>query len=374
MQVETVRFDESTRSSLSDQPVGPGGVTTALRQAAEAAGLDAPSELYNEALRAAADGRHRDAMERLQILICLDGDDGEAHLMMAKVRVACQEWGPALDSLDKARANGATVPMTLRSAIESHLQAERAHHDETTSNMDARHSGEVQALRQEARRLRSDNARLLGRVHDLGQEVRRWAYGTTGFAIVASVFMVGNIIYAGSSLMSPSVDGPVPTVVQPAAGTPVVDGAPVTIPAAGAPTQPDAPIAPPPPASALAGRAAQALQAAPGLDGTQLQVAVADGKAVVTGTVATFRQRKRAEDVLTAIPGISEVDANKVKVTARTKGAKHTVVSGDSLSTISYGYYGDSTRAKQIIKANPKTLKGKANLQIGMKLVLPPIE
>jgi len=398
MHGETVRFDESSRSSLSDQPVGPGGVAVALRQAAEAAGLDAPSELYNEALRLAGEGEHAAALERLQMLLCLDPNDGDAHLLTAKIRVARQDWVAALDSLDRARSAGAPVPMTLRSAVEEHLRAERAGADERRTALDGRDDGEIQALRQEARRLRSDNARLVGRVHDLGTEVRRWAWFTTGFAGIAGLFIIGNLLFAGVSAVSgsgaegavaavPSTSDAVATApADPGVGTaaPVApagdDGAAAAsaagAAASGASDAGSTPAAPaePPPSQALAQAAAAALVDAPGLDGASLEVAVASGKATLSGTVETHRQRKRAEDLLAAVPGVTEVDGSSITVLSRTQGTQHTVVSGDSLSSIAYRYYGDASLAKTILKANPKTLKGRPNLSIGMDLKIPAVE
>lgn len=377
MHGETVRFDESSRSSHSDQPVGPGGVASALREAAQAAGLDAPSELYNEALRFASEGRMPQARERLQMLLCLDPDDGEAHLLMAKVHVNAQEWTDALSALDRARTSGASVPATLRRAVEEHLRAEQASNQERTSALHAREEGEIAALRQEARRLRSENARLLGKVHDLGREVRRWAYGVIGLAAFSAVFVLANLVLAG---MGAGTSSTVATDVAVTDATPATDGAAVHTPAVvadnGTPTAPvvAAGNPTPPASSALALQAHDALKDAAGLDGTALEVAVLQGKATVSGTVATHTQRKRAEDVLAGIPGIAEIDTSGVTVFARTKGTTHTVVSGDNLSNIAYAYYGDATLAKTILKANSKLLKGKPNLAIGMQLKVPAVE
>jgi phage tail protein X len=382
MHGETVRFDESSRSSHSDQPVGPGGVASALRQAAEAAGIDAPSELYNESIRFASEGHLGEARERLQTLLCLDPADGDAHLLLAKIHVAAQRWPESLASLDRARECGTSVPMTLRSAVEEHLRAEQAGADERQSALKARDDGEIQALRQEARRLRSENARLLGKAHDLGREVRRWAWGTTAVAAVSGLFILANLAFVGSS-STPAVatDAPVlsdtlPSDVAVVQASGVAAGGSAAASSAGmAASAPiAAPPAAPPTASSQAQQAFAALQQAPGLDGTALEVSVLAGKATLTGSVQTHRQRKRAADVLAAIPGVAEVDIDGVTVLARTQGASHTVVSGDSLSTIAYAYYGDSTKAKTILEANPKTLRGQPNLQIGMKLKLPAVQ
>jgi len=50
---------------------------------------------------------------------------------------------------------------------------------------------------------------------------------------------------------------------------------------------------------------------------------------------------------------------------------EHIVVSGDTLSTISFKYYGTRGRAKDIQAANKDVLKGGDRLSIGMKLRLP---
>lgn len=379
MHGETVRFDESSRSSRSDQPVAPGGVASALRQAAEAAGIDAPSELYNESIRYASEGHLREARERLQTLLCLDPADGDAHLLLAKIQVAGQQWPEALTALDRARECGTSVPMTLRNAVEEHLRAERAGAEERVAALKARDDGEIQALRQEARRLRSENARLLGKAHDLGREVRRWAWGTTAIAGISAVFILANLLFAGTGSTAASTPEPALTAADPAAGVdaPVIvqGGAAAAVQAGAAAAGPMvSPAAAPPTSNTLAQQALAALGQAPGLDGAALEVAVQGGQATLAGTVETHRQRKRAAEVLGAIPGVADVDVDSVTILARTKGTTHTVVSGDSLSAIAYGYYGDSTQAKTILKANSKVLKGRSNLQIGMKLRLPPID
>ena len=107
-------FDQSTRQSSSEQPVPLGGVPRALREAAEMAGLDPIAQLYNEALRYGREGHLRLARERLQVLLCMAPDDGEARLMLARVHVAGQRWSDALAALDEAQSCGVDVPMSLR--------------------------------------------------------------------------------------------------------------------------------------------------------------------------------------------------------------------------------------------------------------------
>src|SRR5690606_20777515 len=165
---ESIQIDPTgSRSSYSDQPIPPGGVVRALRQAAESTGLDAPAELYNEALRYATHGHLRQARERLGVLLALAPEDGEARLLLAKVHVAGQRWRDALAALDEAAAYGEPVPLALRQAVEENLSADEAFEDEHRAARSAREQGEIKALRQEARRLRSENAQLVGRNRDL---------------------------------------------------------------------------------------------------------------------------------------------------------------------------------------------------------------
>src|SRR5690606_22910747 len=105
-----------------------------------------------------------------------------------------------------------------------------------------------------------------------------------------------------------------------------------------APDAPDAPAAPPHEAprstASIASQAANALSAAPGLDGTTLEVEVASGKATVSGEVQSHQQLRTASRVLSGVAGIREVDVSRVEVTAVTKGTTHVVVRGDTLSHI----------------------------------------
>ena len=95
-------FHNPSRTSHSEQAVPLGGIPRALREAAELAGIDPVAELYNEALRYAQEGHLRLSRERLQMLLCMAPDDGDARLMLARVFVAGQRWSDALSALDEA--------------------------------------------------------------------------------------------------------------------------------------------------------------------------------------------------------------------------------------------------------------------------------
>lgn len=363
MLAESVRFDDSSRTSTSEQPMPAGGALRALRDAAEMSGLDPAAELYNEALKHATEGHLRLARERLQVLLGINPDDGDARLLLAKVHVAGQRWQDALSALDEAQACGVAVPTELRGAVEQHLRADVAAEREHGEALAAREQGEIKALRQEARRLRSENAQLLGRTHDLERETRKWAWTTTGVSVVGILFIAANLLFSGGTS---TVDATTPPPVADAAAAPVDGAAPAVAPAA--------PSNLPPTVAAVAEDAKKVLSKAPGLDGAMLSVTVKGTAAVVTGEVVSSKQKRAAEAALKGVKGIQSVDTSGVVNLARTKGAEHTVGKGDSLSTIAKQYYGDGGLSKKILDANEASLHGKADLKIGQKLKIPPVQ
>ena len=365
-----LQFDNASRSSHSDQPVPLGGVPRALREAAEMSGLDPVSELYNEALRYASEGHLRLARERLQMLLCMKPDDGESRLMLAKIFVAGQRWQDAIAALDEAASCGQAVPPSLRQAVEHHLQSQTADDNEERTAIRAREQGEIKALRQEARRLRSENAQLVGRGADLEREIKFWSIGTATVAVVAALFIGTQLMFGTSGTeVAAEVVAPTENVVI------AEDGAPTVVTAPGeAPTEGAAPDAAPNTTAVLAERAANALSAAPGLQDTNLEVEVGGSSATVTGMVLTARQRNTAKNVLSGVNGISSVDVDKVRIIARTRGATHEVVSGDTLGGIASQYYGESSLSKEIYKSNRKTLRSPTSLSIGQILKIPAVD
>lgn len=346
---------QSTRASHAEQPVPLGGVPRALREAAELSGLDPIAQLYNEALRYAAEGHLRLARERLQMQLCMAPDDGEARLMLAKVFVAGQRWQDAIAALDEAQTCGVDVPLSLRTAVEDHLRAEQLADEEQRTARSTREQGEIKALRQEARRLRSENAALSGRTAELEHETRRWAWTTAGVSGLSIAFIAASLLFGGGS----SEADPVEVAAAAAVGGAEVAAAEHEAPVHANPTQ-------------VATGAAAALAQVPGLDGTELEVAVDGSRAVLTGSVVSHKQRRAAEEVLKRTPGVDRVEADAVVLTARTKGTSHTVGRGDTLSHIAYAYYGESKLASAITKANAGVKS--TNLRIGQVLKIPAVE
>ncbi len=365
---ESALFGDSSRSSMSDQPVS-GGVPRAVRMLAESAGLDVTAELYNEALGYASEGHLRLARERLRMLLTLSPEDGESRLLLAKVEVAAQHWTEALTALDEAAAAGVDVPRELRRAVEDHLRSEIASEEEQRTAVMAREQGEIKALRQEARRLRSENAKHVGRIHELEGEARKWAWTTAAVSTLAILFIAANLIFGGTGDSTDELAAVADEAVVVAAMDDVIEELPDGVFVEG---EVVAEPAAPPPAETLAERALVALNEIPDLEGTDLELEVANGAAVLSGKVRNHFQRKEAARLLEGIQGIDTVDVEGVEILARTHGTLHTVKSGDTLGGIAHHYYGDSFLHKRITAAN-KGLSAKG-LQLGQEIVIPPIE
>lgn len=261
----TLGFERPGRRSDSLSPVPTGGMPRALREAAEQAGMDPLAELFNEALGYAQENHLRLARERLQMLLYMAPDDGEARLLLAQVHVADHRWQEALQALDEARDSGAEVPRELRRAVEEQVLAERAYEEEQQAALHARTQGETASLRNEVRRLRGENAELAGQVGIMQREVRKWTWATLSVSVlaigaVAAVLWLGNGLSASpaplpvAEVAAPTP--PMPTQPSPAPPSPAVVPVPPSVPAdasgddaAGAPAsaQPPSELADPDP-------------------------------------------------------------------------------------------------------------------------------
>ena len=394
-------FEQVSRPTSSMSPLPSGGVPRALREAAEKAGIDPVAELFNEALVYAQEGHLRLAREHLQMLLCMAPDDGEARLLLAQVHVAGKRWREALSALDEARDAGVSVRRDLRQAVEEHLSFEASQREEAHKARQAREHGEMMSLRTDSRRVRGENSALIDRIAEAEAEARRWAWATVGVSLLAIGFVAASWWYAGQQ--EPIVTPPPPAVViggSEATPQPVVAVAPQVAAPAPAPgptvvapdpevvdqgivdPEPTAAVAEPVPAAApptpavdptvaIGERARQVITGSQEMAGAKVELLVAEGgKVTVTGTVQSYRQRKRMERMLGALPGVAEVDATATVALSRVNGTTHLVASGDTLSHIAYAYYGNSALTKPIARANNVTAAG---LRPGMKLVVPPL-
>ena len=184
--IDSIAFDERPRGNPSTQGVRD------IASALEAQGVDAASALFDEGLVLAQDGHLGQARDRM--LLCLEPDDARAHLLLAKILAAQKKWVEALGELDTATACGLKVSKTLRELLEQARQAELNRGEERSEQIRTRQDGELKALREEARRLRSENTRL-GR-WARGEQKKAWTW--TGVATVMTLLAGVLLLWGGT--------------------------------------------------------------------------------------------------------------------------------------------------------------------------------
>jgi hypothetical protein len=321
-----LQFDDPPRGAPADgQPA-----TERIAATLKSAGIDAPNSLYDEALGYARDGHLGQAQARLQMLLCLDPDDADALLLMARVHLAQGRPVEALARVDAAVAAGGIPVAGFREQLEAAIRAERAREEEHRSRIAAREQGEIRSLRNETRTLRSEQVRLETEVTESRLRERNWKYAALGTSVLAT-FVILLLVFAraGGGGGAPEVAPVAARADAVMAETPPAPAAPAAV--VGAPT---AKVETPPASAAKAPTAAQKAAAVQ---------AVAEKPAA--------EKPAKAANVATA--------------------NMHVVGSGDTLERLAQRYYGDKTRWEEIRDANKKTLKGGIALDIGMKLKIP---
>lgn len=321
-----LEFDEPGRPSA---PLG-NDAPTVIADALRSHGIDAPASLYNEALNLAREGLLGPASQRLQMLVCLDPDDADGHLLLSKVYAAQGRAGEALARLEAAVEAGAVSPAGYREHLEGLIRTDRQKDEEHRARIAAREQGEIKALRQEARNLRSETIRLEAEVTETKDREALWR----GAAMVAAGATAVAILSFGLVTLFRS---PAPVEVAPVADAPVV-----VIGAADAPPVPEEIQA------IVKANADAAAVAAP----------------VAAPAVAPFKPTAKV-DIAKAAPTVPS-DVHKVSLPAA-----HVVVSGDTLYSLAGEYYNDKTKYTKIRDANKDVLKGGIALKLGMKLKIP---
>ena len=308
-QSSVVAFDESLRGE------GGSGAAEHIARVLHDSGVDVPGSLYDEALSLAQEGRLAPAAERLRMLLVLDPSDSEAALLLGKVLAERRQWQDALAQLDAAAAKGARLPRGLREEVERQLRRKVQDAEEHRARVAARERGEVRALRQEARRLRSEGAVLEQQLEDLEKRVRMWSNATAVVAGSAAALLLAAMMFGGPAA-APEAPANTDMVEVPAAPAPIAEGA-----------EP----------------AAVELPSAP----------------VVAAPVETPAAKPAAVPVPSAAPETP------------TGSVVHTVEKGETLGHIAREYYGKSSQWKRILDANRDVLPSASKLQPGMKLKVP---
>lgn len=303
LSADLTSFDDAPRPGAEPDGNAPSRFGKVLGDA----GIHVPSTLYNEALALAREGHLGQAQARLQMLLCLDPDDGEAHLLLAKVHTAQGRWNEALTRLDAAVSSGVVPPAGLREGLEGQIRSERSREEEHRARVAARELGELKALRHETRSLRGETIRLETEVGEGRERERAWKL----LAIAAGVF--GTLVILFLILSTPSASSKAPA------------------------------------AQAVAAPSAQLMASVP-----IPSEAVAPEDALVVAPAAKVAPAPVL--VAPAAPKGPRV---------------HVVGKGDTLGRLSGKYYGKSSAWQKILDANPQLGKDGAKLSVGMKITIP---
>lgn len=236
-------FDDAPRPGANPDGNAPARFGKVLGDA----GIHVPSTLFNEALALAREGHLGQSQARLQMLLCLDPDDGDAQLLLAKVHGAQGRWAEALARLDAAVSAGVVPPVGLREGLEGQIRAERTREEEHRARVAAREQGELKALRHETRSLRGETIRLETELGEGKERERAWklvtiAAGTFGSLVILFLMLTGGPRPAGEIPVPRTPDDP---YTAPAADPAAVMAAPGVVQVAPPAPEAAAPIAKP---------------------------------------------------------------------------------------------------------------------------------
>jgi nucleoid-associated protein YgaU len=270
------------------------------------------------------------------MLLCLDPDDADALLLMAKVHAAQGRPSEALGRLDAAMAAGGLPPAGFRDHLEAAIRAERAREEEHRARIAAREQGEIKSLRNETRTLRSEQVRLETEVTESKLRERNWKYAALGTSVLATLVILLLVVTRAPATETAATAGTV-------AGHEIGNGATETV------------------APGAASDAAANATASKPVERIEKPPAAVVGASAGAVPVAD-------EAVAPASAGLKPETPTKK---AKAGGATHVVESGDTLEKLAGRYYGDKTRWQEIAKANKGVLKGGIALSIGMKLEIP---
>jgi hypothetical protein len=292
------------------------GIIEKIGLALGEAGIEAAPQLYEEALELARSGLLGAARDRLRMLLCLDPENGDARLLLAKVFVGQQRWADALSQLDAARTLGVQVPSSLQAKVEAGLETERNASELSAQRAATREQAELKALRSEARRLRTDNTRLARERKQLRGRANIWSASTAGLAGLSVVLLT--FLWLGS---------PAEVETEVLADGPVLE---------------------------------EEIAAVASLGNERVELNEA---------AAEVQQPEQPIEEILEQP--IEQPPGELATDADTSERIHVVVSGDSLYEMAWTYYDDGSKWKAIKDANPGKIRGKNGLSLGTELIIP---
>ena len=163
----------------------------------EVAGIDAPTALFDEALNLARSGNLVQSRNRLRMLLCLDPEDGAAHLLLAKVLAGQGRWIDSIGAFDAARACGMHVPPELQEKVETNLAMERNGSDAQANRVATREQAELRTLRAETRKLRTENLHLERTARVSTERSRHWSIVAALTSGIATI-LLGAQLFGGN--------------------------------------------------------------------------------------------------------------------------------------------------------------------------------
>jgi nucleoid-associated protein YgaU len=318
--------------SFDELPRGAGGTgaTEQIHQVLSDSNLDVPASLYDEALALAREGRLAPSAERLRMLLVLDPTDANAALLLGKVQAGRGQWQEALAHLDNAAAQGAVMPSGLREEVEVNLRRQVQDVEQHRKRVAAREQAEIRGLRQEAKRLRSDNAALELQAEELNRRVKLWTSVTALVAGSASALLVAVMLFGtgNDATIKPIADA---TGSDVAIEEIAVSAGPVVTPVTGTADPVETVV----------------------IGGSVGKVEPASAEAAAPVEIVTPTPAPTPEPVI-SLPTV------------------HVVQKGQTLGHMAKKYYGKSSEWKRILKANDAILNGSVKrLQPGMELTVP---
>ena len=327
---EQIPFNELPRGN------GEAGAVRDISTILNDSGLDATTRLYDEALQLAREGHLGRSRDRLRMLLCLNPEDGQGHILLSKIFASQKRWQEAIAEIDTAAACGVRIPQGMKEEFESARdQVSRENRSEQIAD---RIGAEVRDLRDETRKLRVEKTRLERTNRELERKVQVWTVGAVFTSVLALttlgiLFMGGNDSTEAASIdpiyAEYGVDSTNNEIVAPISGE----------------------------ISAISN---EIVGLAPLVEPIE---------------VATIATTENITEVNTTINSPAEIEIVSSTTSSNTSGTRiYTVVSGDNLSSIARTMYGKSSMWREIAAANENLLSGGIALSLGMELTIPDIE
>ncbi len=157
-----------------------------IRNALAFANLNAEDALFDEALHLAREGHLGRSRDRLRMLLALNPADGGAHLLLCKVFASQHKWAEAIAELDAAAACGRRMPPGLKEALIDARDQDSAPRAPRVVRTDA----ELKSLREEARRLRTENSRMERQTRELEHRSQVWSIATGVVTAVSALALL----------------------------------------------------------------------------------------------------------------------------------------------------------------------------------------